>query len=311
MFSDLSFQPLLYFSCCARWNCHFLCLTLTYIVGQAVFSWQVQRLLQAPGMSFGLLWLWPCHWDLYGFVFHCPSCVFCVLFWLEKQEFSGVNTVPIWFSTNQCSNLLHLVVYDLPMSWWLDCVLHSQGLLFAPEWTFHDSWPGFCCHTWSLWHCVLCLKSCFGHWSGNFMWVSDKIRYDQSSIERVVGLPSLQNRYKPIRAHTKMIHWARFVQGAATAKPIGAHPTLECPFAMYQICPNFVCNSNVPTGSIAFSRFQTVLWGTRILLHVFFASACDWQMLIQVTLAEHGWICHVTWPTALYAFPCCNAAMEG
>ena len=27
----------------------------------------------------------------------------------------------------------------------------------------------------------------------------------------------------------------RFVQGAATAKPIGAHPTLGCPFAMYQI----------------------------------------------------------------------------
>ena len=25
-------------------------------------------------------------------------------------------------------------------------------------------------------------------------WVSDKIRYDQSSIERVVGLPLLQNR---------------------------------------------------------------------------------------------------------------------
>ena len=27
-----------------------------------------------------------------------------------------------------------------------------------------------------------------------FIWVSDKIRYVQSSIERVVGLPSLQNR---------------------------------------------------------------------------------------------------------------------
>ena len=26
------------------------------------------------------------------------------------------------------------------------------------------------------------------------IWVSDKIRYDQSSIERVVGLPLLQNR---------------------------------------------------------------------------------------------------------------------
>ena len=30
-----------------------------------------------------------------------------------------------------------------------------------------------------------------------FIWVSDKIRYDQSSIERVVGLPLLQNRKGP------------------------------------------------------------------------------------------------------------------
>ena len=143
MFSDLSFQPLLYFSCCARWNCHFLCLTFTYIVGQAVFSWQVQCLLQVQTC------LWVFWFGLaIGICMDLCFTVRRVLFWLEKQEFSGVIAVPIWFSTNQCCNLLHLVVYDLPMSWWLDCVLHSQGLLFAPEWTFHDSWPGFCCHTW-------------------------------------------------------------------------------------------------------------------------------------------------------------------
>ena len=67
-------------------------------------------------------------------------------------------------------------------------------------------------------------------------WVSDKIRYDQSSIERVVGVAIAA---KPIGAHPKTIPKTipsgRFAQGAATAKPIGAHPTLGCPFAMYQI----------------------------------------------------------------------------
>ena len=40
---------------------------------------------------------------------------------------------------------------------------------------------------------------------------------------------------KPIGAHPKTILSGRFVQGAATAKLIGAHPTLGCPFTMYQI----------------------------------------------------------------------------
>ena len=38
-----------------------------------------------------------------------------------------------------------------------------------------------------------------------------------------------------IGAHPKTIPKTIFAQGAATAKPIGAHPTLGCPFAMYQI----------------------------------------------------------------------------
>ena len=53
------------------------------------------------------------------------------------------------------------------------------------------------------------------------MWVSDKIRYDQSSIERVgVGISA-----KPIGARPKTIRSGRFAQGAAAAKPIEAHPT--------------------------------------------------------------------------------------
>ena len=60
-----------------------------------------------------------------------------------------------------------------------------------------------------------------GSQEGNFshiIGVSDKIRYDQSSIERVVGLPSLQ------KTIPKTIPSGRFAQGATTAKPIGAHP---------------------------------------------------------------------------------------
>ena len=119
MFSDLSFQPLLYFSCCARWNCHFLCLTFTYIVGQAVFSWQVQCLLQVQTCLW-VFWLWPCHWDLYGFVFHCPSCL--VLTWKARI-----------FRCYRCANMIlykSMLQSFAPCSLWPSYVL-MVGLCFA------------------------------------------------------------------------------------------------------------------------------------------------------------------------------------
>ena len=83
----------------------------------------------------------------------------------------------------------------------------------------------------------------FNCWLEPHKWVSDKIRYDQSTIERVLGLPSLQN-----------------VQGVATAKPIRAHPTLGCPFAMYQ-------NLSVTQTMISWAAISFQQW---VLSHILF-----------------------------------------
>ena len=68
-----------------------------------------------------------------------------------------------------------------------------------------------------------------------YMWVSDKIRYDQSSIKRVVVLPSVQTHSRGPPSNDTQKDTLRKVGPRCTAKPIGAHPTLGCPFGMYQI----------------------------------------------------------------------------
>ena len=62
-----------------------------------------------------------------------------------------------------------------------------------------------------------------------YIWVSDKFRHDQSSIEMYWEGRGVAIAAKPIGAHPKTILQTipsgSFVQGAATAKPIEAHPT--------------------------------------------------------------------------------------
>ena len=67
------------------------------------------------------------------------------------------------------------------------------------------------------------------------IWVSDKIRYDQSIVEPIGVHP---------KTIPKTIPSARFVQGAATAKPIGAPPYLKMSL---RHVPMFVRNSYMHT----------------------------------------------------------------
>ena len=91
------------------------------------------------------------------------------------------------------------------------------------------------------------------------LWVSDKIRYDQSSIERVIDLPSPQNRWGPTLKRYLEEGLSKVI--TTTSKPIGAHSTSGCPFAMYQILSFltfiFVCTWYESINSFSWALFSS------------------------------------------------------
>ena len=76
--------------------------------------------------------------------------------------------------------------------------------------------------------------------SYEILWVSDKIRYDQSRIEGVIGLPSRQNRWGPTLKRYLEEGLSKVI--TTTAKPIGAHSTSR---RFLRDVPNIVRNSHL------------------------------------------------------------------
>ena len=151
---------------CAQWIRHFLWLTLTHMVGQAVFSWQVQCLVhfgvkrlrnrgkggvlwsalfyivaRAAGMSFGLLWLWPCHWDL------------CFTICLGRCSTLGAFSVSCFDLKSKNFQVSSLCQFDsLRCNAAIFCILQFRT---------------FPCLRGRIVFCTL--KCCSAHWNGRFM----------------------------------------------------------------------------------------------------------------------------------------------
>ena len=126
----------------------------------------------------------------------------CIYGW-SSQLYEQKQILVFWVLNSWCLGVLkvHLLFLLTSSSW--SSVLgegakpagrsrHNHGTGSARRWEKPGSWVWVPCDEWCFW--------C--HWLYNFIgWyiydyrnVSDKTRYDQSSIEMVLGLASLQDR---------------------------------------------------------------------------------------------------------------------